>query len=320
LVWRVANKSIRNFASISRDHMKIQTIIFSKDRPLQLHATLASFALHEAEGATNPIAVLFRSSTESFANAYARVVVEFDGKLSIDWVKEVNFKIDLLDILQGSRPSSRLHRFMQRLGVSRPPLRSTHLLFLVDDNLFVRPFSLQRIVAALSAEPRAIGFSLRIGRNTTSCYPMRCNQPLPCFESSTLGLCFTWPSQVGDFGYPLEVSSSVYRTTDLISMLRSLPYNNPSRLEQGLAAARGLFARRLSKLLCFEQSVTFCVPLNKVQTIFNNRSSEQENYSSEALNALFLQGYRVDVEAMQYFTPMAAHEEIELPLKLTKPA
>jgi hypothetical protein len=54
--------------------------------------------------------------------------------------------------------------------------------------------------------------------------------------------------------------------------------------------------------------------VNKVQSILDNRSGAQEEYSSEALNALFLDGYRVNVSALREYVPKAAHVEIDLPL------
>ena len=294
--------------------MTIQAIIFSKDRPLQLHATLASFALHACDAAKVQLNVLCKTSTEDFARGYAEVAEDFAGQLQLNWVQESDFKADLLAIMQEPKPTSRRRRLFDRLTLQHHRLRTEHVLFLVDDNLFIRTFCLQEITETLNTHSNAIGFSLRVGRNTTSCYSMQCEQPIPPFESTPPGLRFKWPGQVGDFGYPLEVSSSVYRCSDLIPLLRSLPYNNPNRLEQALSATSGLFARRLSTLLCFEQSVAFCAPLNKVQSILDNRSGAKEKYSSEALNALFLDGYRINVSALSAFVPKAAHVEIELPL------
>ena len=294
--------------------MTIQAIIFSKDRPLQLHATLASFALHASDATRVPIHVLCRASTEAYARGYTQVADELAGELQINWVQETDFKADLLAVMQEPRPSSRRRRLWDRLTLQHPRLRTEHLLFLVDDNIFIRPFRLQEITDTLCGHHDAIGFSLRVGRNTTSCYSMQCEQPLPSFEPAPPGLCFQWSGQVGDFGYPLEVSSSVYRSADMIPLLRTLPYNNPNRLEQGLSAASGLFKRRLPTLLCFEESVAFCAPVNKVQSILDNRSGAQEEYSSEALNTLFLDGYRVNISTLSGFTPNAAHVEIELPL------
>jgi hypothetical protein len=294
--------------------MTVQAIIFSKDRPLQLHATLGSFALHALDAAMVQINVLHRASNEAYRQGYSQVAKEWSEQLQINWVEESHFKTDLLGILQMPCSASPWRRLLDRITFRHPGMKTEHILFLVDDNLFIRPFCLQEIADTLTKQQDAIGFSMRIGRNTTNCYSMQCEQQLPAFASAPPGLRFRWSGQMGDFGYPLEVSSSVYRCADLIPLLRTLPYNNPNRLEQGLSAASGLFASRLPSLLCFEQSVAFCAPVNKVQSIVNNRSGAQDEYSSEALNALFLDGYRVNVLALIEFVPKAAHVEIELPL------
>ncbi len=294
--------------------MTIQTIIFSKDRPLQLHATLSSFELHEANATEMPITVLFCASDPSFLNGYTQLAEEFANRLQINWLKESRFKEDLLSQFLPSSRWTLPRRIFHRLTGRPNKLLCEFVLFLVDDNIFVRPFSLSSIANSLYLEPHAIGFSLRVGRNTVRCYSMNCEQPLPNFEQASLGLIFHWPGQVGDFGYPLEVSSSVYRSADLIPLLRRLPYSNPNRLEQGLSAASGFYSGRYPRLLCYDQSVAFCAPVNKVQTFLDNRAGDSQLYTSESLNQLFLKGCRVDVSALSSFVPEAAHVEIELPL------
>jgi hypothetical protein len=290
------------------------TLIFSKDRPLQLQATLASFALHCREAAQTPVTVLYRSSSEAFAHGYAQLQQEFQGRLLINWVEERSFRHDLLACLRQPPAASRWRRILDRLRLRSWRPSCDQLLFLVDDNIFVRPFSLRLIVEALEQQPSAIGFSLRVGRNTTRCYSMNCAQPLPEFQPVAAGLRFRWVGQTGDFGYPIEVSSSVYRLADLIGLLRSLPYTNPNRLEQVLSSSSSLFALSKPNLLCFDHSVAFCAPVNKVQSILDNRSGIQEGHSSEALNELFLDGHRINICTLSNFVPNAAHVEIEFPL------
>jgi hypothetical protein len=294
--------------------MRALTLVFSKDRPLQLQATLASFALHCREATQTPITVLYRTSSEAFAQGYAQLQQEFQGRLMIDWVEERSFRHDLLACLRQPPVASRWRRIQDRLRLRSWRPRCDQLLFLVDDNIFVRHFSLRSIVEALEQQPSSIGFSLRVGHNTTRCYSMNCDQPLPDFQPVASGLRFRWVGQTGDFGYPIEVSSSVYRLADLIGLLRTLPYTNPNRLEQVLSSSSSLFALSKPDLLCFDQSVAFCAPINKVQTILDNRAGDLTAYSAEELNRRFLDGMRVDVPALDGFVPMAAHQEINLPL------
>ncbi|MCT0209048.1 hypothetical protein [Synechococcus sp. CS-1332] len=298
--------------------MRTLTLIFSKDRPLQLQATLASFALHCREAAQTPVTVLYRTSSEAFAQGYAQLQQEFQGRLLIDWVEERSFRHDLLACLRQPPAASRWRRLLDRLRLRSWRASCEQLLFLVDDNIFVRPFSFHAIVEALEQQPSAIGFSLRVGRNTTTCYSMSCTQPLPEFMPVEGGLRFRWVGQTGDFGYPIEVSSSVYRLADLIGLLRTLPYTNPNRLEQVLSSSSSLFAFSKPDLLCFDRSVAFCAPINKVQTILDNRAGENDGYSSESLLERFFDGQRVDVESLRDFVPQAAHVEIDLPLQATQ--
>jgi hypothetical protein len=293
--------------------MSVQAVIFSKDRALQLHATLASFRLQCSEAADIPIAVVFRSSESEFQKGYNTLGRELAGELQVTWVEESDFKKNLLSAL--TAPSRGEHRWWERFWPRQLEPRYDHILFMVDDNIFVRNFSSFAAVHVLETNSNALGFSLRLGRNTGYCYSNRCPQEFPEFCEHGEGILgFEWVKQQGDFGYPLEVSSSLYRTPDLLPLLRKLPYNNPNRLEQGLSVSRMLLARRRPDLLCFDQSVAFCAPVNKVQSVVDNRAGKNEAYSSERLNDLFLQGYRIDVEALSGFVPDAAHQEIELPL------
>jgi hypothetical protein len=64
--------------------------------------------------------------------------------------------------------------------------------------------------------------------------------------------------------------------------------------------------------LCYENSVTFCNPINKVQTVATNRAGSVVEYSSDHLAQLFESGYRIKVEAYTGFVPNACHQEVAL--------
>lgn len=296
--------------------MVVNVIIFSKDRPLQLHATLTSFCRHCVDSTSASVTVLYRASSEDFVRAYQDLCRQEFQFARLTWLEEQQFKRDLLALFGLSL--SPTHWLRAALDfVSRRPATSVDdfVLFLVDDTIFVRPFSLAQMKHALCAFPKALAFSLRLGRNTKRCYTQRCSQQSPSFHSVERDyLLFRWVGGEGDFGYPLELSSSVYRAQDIRLLLYGLPYGNPNRLEQGLSLCSRLFRRGKPDLLCYEESVAFCAPINKVQSVLDNRAGVDEHYSSESLNQRFLQGERIDVERLSGFLPEAAHQEIELPL------
>jgi hypothetical protein len=263
------------------------TVIFSKDRPLQLDALLRSFALHCRDLRIARVRVLYTTSDPKLDALYEQVARENGWA---QFIRERDFRAELRGQIR----------------------KSDYVLFLVDDTLFVRDFSLTEIMSALAKESDAGGFSLRLGRNTTYCYSLDRTQSTPEF----LPVCgsilkYKWPGADSDFGYPLEVSSSVYRARDLAPLLAGGEFTNPNSLEAWLAKQTGHFELQ-PFLLCFEQSAAFSAPVNKVQSVNRNRAGADPANAAEALSRKFSEGQRVDVAAFSGFVPRACHEEVEL--------
>ena len=96
---------------------------------------------------------------------------------------ETEFRPQLIELLNERMPSAHdpaghAVRRMRRAASQTP----NHVLFLVDDALFVRPFRLEVAAQALDSNADALGFSLRLGRNTSNCYVLGRAQALPEFE------------------------------------------------------------------------------------------------------------------------------------------
>ncbi|HVY72271.1 MAG TPA: carbamoyltransferase C-terminal domain-containing protein, partial [Verrucomicrobiae bacterium] len=263
-------------------------IIFSKDRAMQLDATLRSFAQHCHDAASVPLKVLHTASTPEHATAYAQLAAQHP---SVEFVREQNFKADFLGLARGAE----------------------NIVLMVDDCLFIRNFVMTDTVQALNENPDSIGCSLRLGRNTTFCYPLNQPQQLPDFTGVNSGLLkHRWTAAQHDFGYPLEVSSSVYRGADLLPLLEKLDYQNPNTLEAALAANAAAFSQSRPALLCHAQSVAFCAPLNVVQSVYPNRKGANNRYTASALAQAFLAGQRIDLASLANFVPNGCHQEIEL--------
>ncbi len=268
----------------------IQGLIFSKDRPLQLDGTLRSFKRHcrDANGVT--VRVLYTTSTSRNRALYRQLMREHP---EIHFVEEFDFRRDTNFLLT-------LHEFV---------------LFLVDDCLFVGDFSLTDCAAALRSHPDAIGVSLRLGRNTTYCYSMDKPQGVPALKPASESLlAFRWPDADYDFGYPLEVSSSLYRAADVRELLAQTPFRNPNTLEAELANRAGQFCVSHPVLLCPGQSLAFCAPVDLVQQVRGNRAGSQPEMSAYALAEKFAGGVRINVERFDGFIPTGCHQEVELPL------
>jgi hypothetical protein len=272
----------------------VTTIFFSKDRALQLDAAIRSFHASCRDSSVSRQSVIYACSDENHEKQYRALKKVYP---MVRFVREENFLQDLLSILSGN-----------------PCTRSPHLLFLVDDNVFVRSWSIKNVTAYLESEKdSAIGLSLRLGRNTTFCYSLNKEQEIPPFaEVSPEIMKFKWTEAACDFAYPLEVSSSVYRTEQILPLLLSEAgeVTNPNTLEVFLHEKRRFFAESHPFLLCFNRSVTFCNAINVVQSSFFNRSSNDPHYLAPELLRRFRLGYRIDLHSFSGFEPKACHQVV----------
>jgi hypothetical protein len=295
-------------------------LVFSRDRALQLDALLNSCFLHVADAGSAQLTVIYHASTEKLAAQYAELARQHGGQLR--FVPEKAFRRDVLEILASASPAFAPRTFAGVLdsvgrgrdGIHPATKAETHaVLFLVDDCLFVRPFRLSAAREALEANPDALGFSLRLGCNTTQCYVLRRAQALPRFEAVATGvLKYNWTKADGDFGYPLEVSSSLYRWTTIMDLLGRMSFRDPNTLESQMSLQKSRFERRQPFLLCLEQSAAFSAPMNRVQSVYDNRSGEAAAFNLENLADRFDRGQRINVQALAGFVPSACHQEVEL--------
>lgn len=298
-------------------------LIFSHNRAMQLDATLRSFFLRCVDAPSADILVLFKSSGDVHEAQYRQLQTEYEGR--VRFITETDFRRQVLQELIKVIPSKfwqYFYSFITRFGYyfarafSYLPLkmkRHSHVLFLVDDNIFVHDFSMYDIVAVMETHPTALGFSLRLGENTTYCYALDKPQQPPAFQHVMKDIyIYSWPAADADFAYPIELSSSAYRVSEMLSLFASVPFRNPNTLESAIAGRARRFASSHLHLLCFKRSAAFCVPINRVQDVMQNRAGQDAQLSSEKLAELFASGKRIDVQRLFGFVPNACHQEVEL--------
>ena len=104
--------------------MDCLVFVCSRNRALQLDATLGSFLLHCQDAHATNIRVLFTVSDANHAKQYQTLIEAYQSYSFIQFVKEQDFRSDLLALVA----------------------LYDHVLFLVDDNLFVRPFLLGQCI------------------------------------------------------------------------------------------------------------------------------------------------------------------------------
>ncbi len=284
----------------------MRVIIFSRDRAMQVEATLRSLKLQTSDGDQIRVSVLYRATTDRHETQYRRLAEETHS--AVHFVQEEDFRSQVRELQ--TRPGQRPPDPMSEPSHMDP---LDYCLFVVDDTIFLEPLRLPEIGHALAVNRDALGFSLRLGRNTTYCYAGSRMQQLPKFDESDHGILkFRWVKADGDFGYPLELSSSVYRLSEISALIERLEFNDPSSLETQMSQRARDFARLQPALLCFQQSAAFSIPLNRVQEVYPNRAGSSPRFSTDRLADMFDQGKRIDLGALSGFTPNACHQEVEL--------
>jgi len=307
------------------DHPPVLGILFSKDRAMQLHAALRSFQLNCQDREQIRLEIIYQCSSVEAFRQYACLIEEFVDDSGIHFMKEGDFREDVLDLaLSHSGIHGFRKAFLLKLAqISRQlPFFILHfykftsprfILFSVDDNIWIRPFLLEDIYPVLESEQRVFGFSFRLGQNTTYCYPQDKPQRLPVFDLLSPGIMrFKWTTADGDFHYPFDVSSSIYPFPLILRLLLRTKFSNPNNLESRLAAKTIRSQKCLDHLCCYSASVAFCNPLNRVaDNQMTNRAGEQYACSNEYLSQLFKEGFRVDLSMLQGMSPQSCHQEVE---------
>jgi len=249
--------------------MKI--LIFSKDRPLQLEALLESLFLH-CKDITHPkyfpnITVLYTVSSVKYD--YSKIMARYPV---VKFLQETNFTDNVLSELDSH----------------------SNVLFLVDDTIFVKDFTLSNMEAVLKNESIS-GISLRLGLNTSYSYATNSNQTIPnVFDVGHGMVAFNWRNASGDFNYPFELSSSLYRVSTLNEVLQTRNFSNPNTLEYLLTGL--MKSTQTIYLVMYRLSAAFSAPLNSVQNNnWLNRFSELKEHAADILNELYMNNKRIDV-------------------------
>lgn len=277
----------------------VEVFIPSRDRALQLDGTLRSFARYCADSANARISVLFSATTPGHQRAYQLLAREHVG---VRMCEERLFSREAASLLGCSHQESS--------GAD------TQLL-VVDDTIFVSAFSLESMTRALLDEPAALGFSLRLGETIRFCQPLGIESTPPKLihvigSGAEEIVSFSWVGLQPDWGYPLELSSSLYRRRELVELLQGIIFDSPTTLEHELWLKSGTLASAHHRLLCYRKPRAVSLALNRVQSLASNPVSGHQRHEPARLLTQFLEGWRVDIGAYDGYLPHACHEEAEL--------
>jgi hypothetical protein len=260
----------------------IHCLVFSKDRAMQLDAFLRSAKQHAPYAS---VTVLWNASDQEHADTY-----EWDLWRSQMFARE-----------HGGKDFEKMFRLWLA--------DFDRVVFHTDDDVF---FPQHDPLIPSSVETTDNIISLRLGANTTHCHPMRQTQRVPEIINSSLR--WQWREEEGDFGYPLTLNATVYRSADLLPLL-DFPFSNPTELEAGLAAQADRFGPQW--MTAPLRSCCVSLPHNRVSVSSGCPAGSNPAWQPDALRDLYLEGWRIDLDAMDFSAVVGAHQEI--PLRFYKP-
>ena len=179
------------------------------------------------------------------------------------------------------------------------------VVFHTDDDVFFRQ---------APAPPDCDIFSYRLGLNTVYCHPLDQAQRIPNGVGAHAN-GWVWQRAEHDFGYPLCLNGTVYRSADLLPLL-DFPFSNPTELEAGLAYRAVLYRpeRRHAPL----HSCCVSLPHNRVSSSSGCRTGTNPDWQPDLLRDRYLAGERIDLEQMNFAHIIGAHQEVPLCFRTPK--
>ena len=261
----------------------INTIIFSKDRALQLRLLIESIK-RNAPGMFD-IHVLYKASNEDFKKGYEKLQSE-NIIPSITWVEETNFKEQVLRLLNSDYEYS--------------------CFFTDDDIIYGQVF--ENIILKEMQDEEVFCFSLRLGLNVNKCYTMNCENIVKPLEERDNIIKWDWTVHYMDFGYPLSVDGHIFRTGDILPLAKNISYHNPNMFEGNLQ----IFDEYpKNKMVAFSRSVLVNSPSNIVNDTHPNRKGETFGIAAGELNAKYLNGEIINYDGISFENITGCHQELE---------
>ena len=238
-------------------------IVFSKDRPMQLHAYLESMLVF-SDIEENHISIIY---VESENISYEKVKNKFSYA---KWIKQSDFYLDTLSCIQ---------------------IAEAEVMFGCDDVVFTGPFSIKIAEEILRNEASIWGFSMRLGRNI---------EPFPSQAISSKDLCiWEWTTAENPhFAYPWELDCTVYRKEDVIKIMTQISADllrNPNDLE-AIPANNAHWMITKKRMCSYVHSKAIVITVNRVQDEYPNVYDDTKKTDVQTLADLYSKGKTLDVE------------------------
>jgi len=243
---------------------QISIIVFSKGRPMQMHAYLESL-LKFSDAQQDMITVLY---CEMEQIRYGKLMASFP---QVHWVKENKFESDLKEVLSNA---------------------GSYIMFGCDDVVFTGTFSLVQAAEYLAGHAQVFGYSMRLGGNI---------KPMPR-NLSKEETVFEWKWDCGEqhYNYPWELDCTMYRKEDVVQMTmeEENPIKNPNYYEAMITADNRKERITRPHMACNKKKgCAIVITVNRVQETHQNGYDDSMLTDIYSLDKLYNDdGNTLDIE------------------------
>jgi len=137
------------------------------------------------------------------------------------------------------------------------------------------------------------------------CYSLRLGSNIRNYPGKNR---WNWKEADGYFKYPFSVDGHIFRTNYIKTLLEAQHYTNPNKLETKLQKYKHEAEPMMS---CLPESCVVSIPINKTSETSRCSAGDKHPASLKWLNEMYLDGHRMDWQAMN-INPCLPHEEIEI--------
>lgn len=275
--------------------MLITSIIFSKDRPLQLDLCLNSIKKNFKDSSQN---IVIHNNSEQFDKAHETLQKEHQDVEF--WQQSGSLFKDVLHAIIGAK--------------------NNFICFFTDDDIFYASFGCESYDFIDDLNISCL--SLRMGLNIVERSHAGQTASDTCQKGwKTDNGMIAWPKTFHAYGsywsYDLSVDGHVYKKSLILGMIDELCFiqprynwgNTPNVLESTM---QRFWANGANFILCPQTSVVVNSPNNRVQKTHENKSGEVHDYSSEFLLDKYESGSRIDLDMLDFSDIKCPHTEIDI--------
>jgi hypothetical protein len=160
-------------------------------------------------------------------------------------------------------------------------------------------------------DPMVLSFSMRLGTNTTKCYFTGIDNRLYGQEIDGNVMRFDWQKHYMDYSNPFSMNGSIFRTSELLKMVKKIQFNSSLELEDALHLFQDY---PKNKMATFNNSAVITIPNTEIKSMVRgSKPSAPEN--NIEISKGFIAGERIDLDAMNFSEVNACYIDMNYLLK-----